>query len=194
MRQSIVLAALILLSLPALAQVRVNPKVGVNISALDTKIQDIDAEARVGWNAGLDFRIGEGIFFLQPGIHYYSFTARLFQDVSPDTDVDLREETTIQTLRAPVNLGLRLTGDDGLIGLHLKGGVVPAYVLSVKEKPVFQLDREDLRDFTLGANIGAGVDILFFTLDASYEIGLSPFFADSDERNNMFTLSAGVKF
>lgn len=194
MRPSIFFALLMLLSLPALAQVKVNPKVGLNASALDTRIQDIDAEARVGWNAGIDFRFGEGALFFAPGIHYYSFTARLFKDLSPDMEVDLKEETTIQSLKAPLNIGLRLTGNGGIIGLHLRGGVVPSYVLGVKDRKEFPFDRDALKDFTMGANIGAGLDVLFLTIDANYEIGLSPFFEDSDARNNVFTLSAGVKF
>ncbi len=194
MKRSLFLFAILLISLPAFAQLRVTPKVGVNISALDTRIQDIDAEARVGWNAGFDLRAGDGLFFFKPGLHYYSFTARLLQDVDPNTDVDLSEETTIQSLKMPLNIGLRVTGDNGLIGVHVHGGLIPTYVLGVREKPIFAFDRDDLEDFTLGANLGVGVDVLFLTVSANYEIGMTNFFVDSDENNNILTLSAGLKF
>ena len=188
------LLALAIFSLPLAAQVKVNPKVGVNFSGVDAKLQDITAEARVGWNAGLDLRVGNGFIFLNPGAHYYSYTARLIKDVEKPNDVKLEDETTIQNLKVPVNLGLRLTGDNGLIGLHVRGGVVPTMVLGVTEKQDFAFNKDDLNTFTLGANVGAGIDFLVFTLDASYEMGLNDFFKDAEGRNNMLTVSLGLKF
>ncbi len=188
------LFALALFTLPAMSQVRVNPKVGVNFSGLDAKLGDITTEARVGWNAGMDFRIGDRFLFLNPGVHYYSYTARLFKDVQQPSDVKFEEETTIQSIKTPVNLGIRLTGDNGLLGLHVKGGVTPTMVLGVTEREDFFFDKDDLNTFTMGANVGAGIDFLFLTLDANYEIGLNDFFADAEGRNNVLTVSLGLKF
>lgn len=186
--------ALVLFSMPAMAQVKVLPKVGLNFSGVDAKLQDLRAEARVGWNAGVDFRVGDGVLFLNPGLHYYSYTARLIQDVSENNPVKFQDETTIENMKLPVNLGIHITGDDGLLGLHIKGGIVPTYVIGVDEKAGFSFSKEDLNTFTLGANVGAGVDILFLTVDANYEMGLNDFFADAEGKNNMFTLSVGLKF
>lgn len=191
---SLAIAILGIAATPLAAQVSVNPKVGVNLSALDTKLQDIDAEARAGWNAGFDLRMGKGLVFLSPGLHYYSVTARLFKEIDSPDDVDLSEETTIQSIRVPVNVGVRLTGSGGLLNLHAKGGIVPAYVINVKERPSFNLDMEDLNRLTWGANVGLGLDVLFFTVDLNYEIGLSKFFKDSEGKNNMLTASVGIKF
>lgn len=174
--------------------VRVSPQVGVNISAIDAEIQDIRAESRVGWNAGVDLRIGERIVYLNPGLHYFSNTARLLKDVESPDDVNFEEETTIQSLKAPMNLGFRLTGDNGLLGIRLKGGVTPTYVISVNEKDGFAFDKEDLNTFTWGANVGAGLDILFFTLDVNYEIGLTDYFNAVEGRNNLLSLNLGLKF
>jgi hypothetical protein len=183
-----------LFTAPALAQVRVNPKVGVNFSGVESKLNDITAEARVGWNAGLDLRVGEGVLFLQPGLHYYNFTAQLMKEVNSPQDVNLEEETTIQSLKAPVNIGWRLTGENGLLGIHLKGGVVPTYVLGVDEKENFAFDKDQLTNFTWGANAGVGVELLFLTLDANYEIGMTDFFANTEGANNVLTISLGMKF
>ena len=188
------LLAVAILSLPAMAQVKVNPKVGVNFSGVDAQLQDITANARVGWNAGLDLRIGNGFLFFYLGAHYYNYTARLIKDVEGPNDVKLEDETTIQNFKLPVNLGIRLTGDNGLIGLHVKGGVVPTMVLGVTEKQDFSFNKDDLNTFTMGANVGAGIDFLVFTLDANYEIGLNDFFKDAKGRNNMLTVSLGLKF
>ncbi len=176
------------------AQVKVNPKVGVNMSAVDADIRDINAEARAGWNAGVDLRMGKGWLFLNPGVHYYSFTARLLKELNGPNEVALKDETTIQSVKLPVNLGINLTKPGGLLNIHAKGGVSPTYVMSVRERESFAFDKNALNSWTFGANVGAGIDILFLTVDLNYEIGLTDFFRDATGRNNVLTLSAGIKF
>lgn len=193
-RISLVAIALLLMSQITFAQVRVNPKVGLNVSAVDANLNDFSAEARTGWNAGVDFRLGEGVLFLNPGLHYYSFTARLVQDIDENTNVNFREETTIQSLKAPINVGLRITGDNGLLGIYAKGGIAPTYVMGVSEADDFDFNVDDLNRFTWGANMGVGVDILFLTADLTYEKGLTDFFDGVEGRNNVLTLSVGLKF
>lgn len=176
------------------AQVKVSPRVGLNLSALDAKLTDFDAEARAGWHAGLDFRLGDGFLFLNPGVVYQSYTARLVQNIDENTEVKFSEETTIQSVKAPLNVGLRVTGDNGLLGLHLKGGIVPTYVMGVKETNNISFSADDLSRLTWGANMGVGVDILFFTADLTYEKGLTNFFKDGEGKNNVLSLSVGLKF
>ncbi|MEL7247751.1 MAG: porin family protein [Bacteroidota bacterium] len=183
-----------IMSQSLMAQVRVSPKVGVNLSGLDTKLTDFDAEARAGWHAGLDLRLGEGFIFLNPGIQYQSYTARLVQSIDENTQVNFSEETTIQSLKAPLNLGIRITGDNGLLGLHVKGGIVPTYVMGVKEVDGFNFSEDRLNRLTWGANMGVGIDLLFLTADLTYEKGLTNFFEDAEGKNNVLSLSVGLKF
>lgn len=183
-----------LVSWQAQAQLRLNPQVGVNMSALDAKIGDLKTEAKAGWNAGLDFRIGDGFIYLSPGAHFYSNTARLLRDFS-DPDMDMwKDETTIQSVKTPLNIGFNLTGGSKLLGIRAEGGIVPTYVTGVKETESYSLDIEDLNRLTWGFNVGVGVDVLFLTADLSYEIGQANFFKDVEGKNNMLTLSLGVKF
>lgn len=184
----------LMIAVSASAQVRVSPQVGVNFSAIDANLQDIRAESRVGWNAGLDLRVGEKVVYFNPGLHYYSNTARLIKGVESPDDVNFEEETTIQSVKMPLNLGLRLTGDNGLLGLRLRGGVTPSYVVNVTEKQDFAFSKDDLNAFTWGANVGAGLDVLFFTLDVTYEIGMTDYFKDVEGRNNILSLNLGLKF
>lgn len=185
----------VLFATAMMAQVAISPKVGVNISALDTKLQDIRAEARVGWNAGVDIRLGgDRMIFLQPGLHYYSFSADLMKDIDQDTDLNLSEQTTIQQVKIPINVGWNLTGDGGLLGVHVLGGITPTFVSGIKDRPNFDLSKDDLNAFTLGANVGVGVDILFLTAHVGYEIGLNDFFKEAEGKNNILTLSVGLKF
>ena len=198
MRQSLVFVfgiCMMFMTFQASAQIKLNPKVGVNISALDANIRDIQTEARAGWNVGLDTRIGEGVVFLNPGLHYYNYTAKLIKDINNPQDFEnLENETKIQSVKLPVNIGINLTGDGGMLGIHALGGISTNYMINVKEKSDVDFNIDDLNRFTWGANIGVGVDVLFLTVNATYEIGLSEYFKDASGKNNMFTLSAGVKF
>lgn len=184
----------LLMSWQVQAQLKVNPQVGVNLSALDAKIGDLRTEAKAGWNAGLDFRIGDGFIYLNPGVHYYSNTAKLLRDFE-DPDIDMwRDETTIQSIKTPLNIGFNLTGGNKFLGIRAEGGIVPTYVTGVRETETYSLDIEDLNRLTWGYNLGVGVDVLFLTADLSYEIGQADFFKDAEGKNNVLTLSLGAKF
>ncbi|RME93718.1 MAG: porin family protein [Bacteroidetes bacterium] len=173
---------------------KVTPRVGVNLSSIDRSLTDYDAEGRAGWNAGLDVRLGEGTFFLYPGLHYYSNTARIVDNINEDTRINFEEETTIQSLKAPLNIGLRLTGDNGLLGVYARGGFTPTYVLGVDETADFNFNVDQLNRFTWGANAGVGVDLLFLTAELNYEWGMTDYFEAVEGRNNVLTLSVGLKF
>jgi Outer membrane protein beta-barrel domain len=172
----------------------INPKVGVNLSAVDGKLNDLQAAAKVGWNAGVDFRIGGKKLFLSPGLHFNNYTARLVNDIDTDTQVNFKDETTIQALKAPVNIGFDITGKKQLLNLYLKGGVTPTMILAVNEKAGIPFSKDDLKTFTWGANVGLGMDITILTVDLNYEIGMSDYFANTTGRNNVLTLSAGIRF
>ncbi len=190
----LLLVAFVAINAQLFAQVSINPKVGVNVSALDAKLRDMTTEARAGWNIGADLRVGNGFIFLNPGLHYYNYTAALYKEFDDPDIFRNQDETTIQALKLPVNIGVRLTGQGGLIDLYAKGGIVPTYVAGVKERPNFDLSVDDLNRLTYGANIGVGVDVLFLTIDLNYEIGMKDYFKDSSGKNNVLTLSAGLKF
>lgn len=172
----------------------INPKVGVNLSAVDGKLNDLQAAAKVGWNAGVDFRVGGKKLFLSPGLHFNNYTARLVNDIDTDTQLNFKDETTIQALKAPVNIGFDITGRKQLLNLYLKGGVTPTMILAVNEKAGIPFSKDDLKTFTWGANVGLGMDITILTVDLNYEIGMSDYFANTTGRNNVLTLSAGIRF
>jgi hypothetical protein len=192
--QLTVLGLIVFLTTPLAAQVTVSPKVGVNFSGIDGNIKDFQTNSRIGWNAGIDLRVGEGTIFFKPGLHYYSFTAGLQKQSNLPDNFKLEDKTTIQAFKAPLNLGINLTGDDGVLRLHAFGGVIPTYAFDVKERADFDLSKDDLHPWSFGANAGLGIDFLIFTADLNYEFGLSEFFKASDEKPNVLTASVGLRF
>lgn len=194
MKRIFLVAALLGAFLTTQAQIEFNPKIGVNASGLDAQINDFKTEARAGWNAGFDLRIGDNMIFFQPGVHIYNMNAALSQNPDLDDVSLLQGETSIQTIKFPVNLGLRLTGGDGLINIYALGGLTPTLLAGVRESANFALTEDDVNDFTLGANIGAGVDLFFLTFDVRYEIGLQDFYTNSAGKNNILTANVGIRF
>ncbi|HKK77948.1 MAG TPA: outer membrane beta-barrel protein [Saprospiraceae bacterium] len=176
------------------AQVTFNPKIGVNASGLDARIDDFRSEARAGWNAGFDLRIGERMVFFQPGVHIYNMNAQLSQEPGLDDVNFLQDQTTIQLVKFPVNMGIRLTGTNGLLNIYALAGVTPTLLAGVRESSSFSLTEDDINDFTYGANIGAGVDLFFLSLDVRYEVGLNDFYSNSPGRNNILTANVGIRF
>ena len=173
--------------LQTFAQVKVNPKFGINLSGIEADLDEIRTEVRSGWNAGIDFRAGKNVY-IAPGLHFYSYSANLRSRVNDVDDFRLEDETSIQSLKLPVNVGLKI------LGLRAQGGIVPTYVASVRSTPDFDFDVDQLNRLTWGANVGVGMDLLFLTLDANYEIGLNDYFKNVEGRNNTLTLSVGLKF
>ena len=169
------------------AQVKVNPKVGVHTAAIEADLGDMDTDVRAGWNAGLDFRVGRNVYF-SPGIHFYSTKADLTSTIDDRDDFRFRNETQIQSLKAPLNVGIKL------LGLRAYGGVTPTYILGTNDVPDFTFDTDNLNRLTWGGNLGVGLDLLFLTVDATYEIGLTDYFKEAEGSNNVFSLSVGLKF
>lgn len=171
------------------AQVTFVPKVGVNLSALDFETSGNNIEGRAGFHVGADARIGQGKIFFNPGVFYQSFTAKL---LNTSSSTDLKDETTIQFLKIPVNVGWRITGDKGLVKLNLHGGLVPNVLLGVNEKKIFGFTKEIIEPFNLGANIGLGVDISAVTVDVQWEAGLTDFYKYLEGGNNVLSVTVGL--
>lgn len=187
------LLAATFISTVVVAQVDVVPRFGVHASGLDAKLTDFKTEASTGWNAGLDLQLGRGMIFLQPGAHYYRYNADLTRAPELEDAFELKGQTTISQIKTPVNLGLRLTGEGGLLDIYATGGVVPTFLMGVRETDAFAFNESDLNAFTWGASVGAGVNLWFLNLDMRYEWGISDFLVDSNAKNNVFTAAVGIR-
>jgi len=60
------------------------------------------------------------------------------------------------------------------------------------------IQEADLEDLLWGFNLGAGVDVLMFTLDVRYQMGINDVLTkvqefDINSKNNMFAISLGWK-
>lgn len=187
----LLIAMMVFMGNIAFSQVKLLPKIGLNVSGLDGGNENSNAEGRIGWHIGADFRVGESALYFRPGVYYQSFTARLVGE--DENNVEFKDETKINFLKVPMNLGLRLTKPGGFLEVHLHGGIVPNLLLNVDEKSNFSFNKESLKSFNLGSNLGVDLDLSIITINMQYEWGLTKFFEASNQKNNIFSIGAGVR-
>lgn len=180
MRANLALALLVLFPIPAAAQVTINPKVGVSLSDMKDATEDVDTKGRLGYQAGVDLRLG-GAFFLQPGVHYQQTGLEI-----GGTPLDVRG------IHVPVLFGIRLGA--GVASLRIVGGPAATFVRSVNDDPGGAM-QDLLRERRIGGMLGLGADLMGFSVDLTGEMGLENFYrAGSDQKLRTFRLSAGMRF
>lgn len=185
MRILVPLALAVALPPAAFAQVSVNPKVGISISDLNKATAEVDTRSRLGFQAGVDLRLG-GVVYLQPGV--YVQQTGVEQMVAGNVNYNL----DVRGVHVPLLLGVK--AGTGLAGFRMVAGPAVTIVQSVKDN-VGLVTKEDLTGTRLGAMIGVGVDLLGLTVDLTTEGGLTRFFEQgSDAKLRTFRLSAGMRF
>ena len=189
MRSILFLFPAILFMAPAVstAQFSINPKAGLNYLWVGSKPESFSkAGSEAGWQIGGDLRIGKRFYF-QPGF-YLVRSGSAIQNLN---DIRKLDEGKATHYKIPVNVGykllnmpvlkLRVFGGGVLTKFHKTGSksAIPATLY----KPLYY-----------GANIGAGVDFLMFSIDAAYEMGLTNYFVSKDDsKPNMFMINVGVR-
>ena len=157
------------------AQIRVGPKVGLNLCTAKLSGMGIrmDEKTLIGFNVGILFELPlSGNLFLQPAVSYstkgskYSVLSQEFK-VSPSY-IDI-----------PVNVVYKF--DLGGAKLFLNAGPYAAYGIAGKYdfdgEPVDIVfgnkETDDLKPLDFGLNIGAGVEISNIIISANYGLGLA---------------------
>ena len=192
-----VLSALFFLPFSTTAQTEFIINAGINSSAFDNELNDGNRfdEGRVGWNAGFDLRFGsDNVIFLQTGARYNEFTARLFRLDVDDVNVNFEQRTKFRTIKLPLNAGINFIEND-YIDLYGVVGLVPTALLDNDEVAEVDFDDDDIRNISLGADAGIGIDLFnIVNLYLNYEVGLTDFFEGREARINMFTAGVGIIF
>lgn len=169
------------------------PVVGAHASSFEADFSDGKADGRIGWNAGLDFRIHEKRFFIQPGVHYFSSSMQISTEDSL-SNAPLLSGPRLHSLKVPLLLGIYLTkANKGFFKMNIKGGATGTYVLAVDKSNERQFDRDNIEDFSYGLNAGLGLEFGLITLDISHEWGMTTLFKDSNNKNNVLRATIGLK-
>lgn len=203
MKKLLFFLAFILVTSVTYAQNVINPKIGFNVSRLSTDPQLGQINARVGWQLGLDARIGNRVYF-QPGLYYFKQSSELVTQAEAETDSlgGLQEELNRQGLQLYTQVGYYLVDGDGF-KMRVNAGPSIALLTSVGQSEY--IGRDDYQGVNLTGNAGVGFDIFFLTIDYNYEWGLSNVFQNDTFANDRVafeetpklsrhTVNVGIRF
>ena len=208
MKQLLSICLILIIPSGLLAQgpISFGPKIGWNSNKLTTDYTAYIEDMRDGAHGGIFFSLYMNRVYLQPEAYFSlrrgELDATLDDPMGSNTKVNISQEVTLTTIDIPILLGFKLI-DLKLIRFRIWGGPVASYMLNKKyrlningENESSRINRSDFKDATWAGQVGAGMDLLFLTLDVGYEFGLQDFLTiesmdDFAFRNNMWFISLG---
>jgi len=161
-------------------------KAGFNSSRITTNLGDFDESSITNFVAGAFARVNLKSFYLQPEAYFNSKGGEL-KEVTSKNSFDLK------MIDVPVLLGYKII-NKGLLNLRVNTGPVFSFVTS-KDADVpgeSTLESGRLKDSIFGWQYGAGLDLLFFSLDVRMENSFGDIYSGhSDEKSKMFMVTLG---
>lgn len=185
---------LLVLSLSAHGQTNFLIRAGLHsVLSSESEINTTNVKGgRVGWNLGADLRYGN-IFFIQPGVHYYSSSLSL---KATDTTIDdFKKSAKLQSLKIPVMVGIAPFSNTakGNIEFMINGGIVPTFNLGIVDDNNF-IKNDDLTKVNWSGKVGAGLGFGMFIVGVDYEFGFNKIFDDAEKNFSIIGATVGLKF
>ncbi|HMQ77746.1 MAG TPA: outer membrane beta-barrel protein [Flavobacteriales bacterium] len=181
------------------AQIQVNPQVGLLAQTLQGDPDNGDYRGNMGWQAGVDIRLGRRVYF-QPGVHIGRQATVVQVQVPLLLDTFLVENDLVRTvLKARALVGFNLVHKDGF-KLRLNAGPSYDLLLSVdNSNDDIAWNRDDLTAGSFNLDAGVGLDIWFVTVEGGVSVGLNKVLDDDglnnaydDPRNLTWYATAGI--
>lgn len=182
-------------------QFSIGPKVGYNASKLPTDLEDFETEVKSSFYFGAFVRLGNKIY-IQPEVNYMQQGSTFTKPQAGDVKA-IKQEIDLKTIEIPLLVGWRVI-NLGVGNIRVLAGpsasIVTDKTVSTSDPNSFinPITDADIDDLIWGFNVGAGVDVLMFTLDVRYQMGLNEIITkveefDINSKNNMFAVSLGWK-
>lgn len=201
MKKITLVLAMLLAGSFAFGQISLGPKIGYNTSKLTVDDEQISADLKNSFNFGLFLRIGKKIY-LQPEVNWLTrgsvFKKPQVGDVKP-----INQEIDMKSIEIPVLVGWRLI-NLGAANIRVMAGPSASIITNTEvstsdpDEYINPIKDSDIEDLVWGFNVGAGVDVLMFTLDVRYQMGINEVITkvenfDFNSKNNVFAISLGWK-
>jgi hypothetical protein len=196
MKKILIICFVLFAAIENYAQFSIGPKIGYSTSKLSTDLEDIKESARNNFQIGAFMRFGKKLY-LQPEIFYATSGGTLKLESS-----GLEENIKMKNLCVPVLIGFKLI-DAKVFNLRVMAGPSANFIIDKEveyDDPIqYPLQDSNFKNVAWGMDAGAGVDILFLSLDLRYEFGLNNIYIPSDGgesqkiSSNVFIVSLGFK-
>jgi hypothetical protein len=199
MKKLILLSASLIIGSVAFAQIpgfSIGPKIGASFSKYTTDQDQIREEVKNTFYFGAFARLGKKVY-LQPELLFMKRDGKLTDNSTPEGTPESQVGLKINTIDLPILLGINVM-DLKAANVRVMAGPVASFVINKSitgENWDEAIDEDDFKNMNWGLQFGAGVDVLFLTLDIRYEIGLNDVskLENFSLKNNMFTVGLGWK-
>ncbi len=196
MKRILVLSAFLLLTSITFAQFTIGPKIGITMSKLSTNFEDVTEEMKTGFQFGAFARFGKKLY-IQPEVLFATKGG-----IIKEPGLNIKTKVNLSTIQVPLLVGFKLLNLK-VMNLRVHGGPAISFVTN-KEITVSTTSGEEafddahIKDGIWTFQLGAGVDVLMFTLDVRYEFGLNNIWdplggTSYDMKNNLWNISLGWK-
>lgn len=192
MKKIIVICSVVLMSLPTFSQTHAGFYGGMNFSNVSMQSPELSAESRAGYQIGSYARSGN-IFYGQLGLEFVS--TQSYFTMSDSAGYFFYDKVNWRLLNFPIYAGINLLPiAERLMNVRVYAGPDVSLVLNV---PVNELSftPNDFAKVRIDGTVGAGLDILLFSVDAGYNFGLSNVFSDTyNGKAHYAFVNLGLKF
>ncbi len=164
------------------------PKVGLNSSKMSVKVSDYTPQTINNYLFGGYARLSFGRIYFQPEAYFNSKGGEVINKITISTI----NSFDLKTVDVPALLGLKIINQDAF-NLRIMAGPVFSFVTDKSTDGAFSTDK--LRDNIFGWQYGAGIDVLFLTLDARMESYGKNLYDDPNfgSKKGTFVISLGIK-
>ncbi|MBA2422533.1 MAG: PorT family protein [Chitinophagales bacterium] len=165
--------------------------IGPNFSNIDIQSPIISADSRTGFQAGFFYR-GGNLFYGQMGLQYQLIKTNF---AIPDSSGGSNDDVVFRRLQLPLYAGLNLIPVlKGIFNIRAYAGPVISYDIDVLNNTL-DFTPSDFNRFRLDGTFGAGVDVLIFSFDAGYTLGINNLFHKQfDAKGNYAFVNVGLRF
>lgn len=194
MKKLIFIATLLITAFTGYAQnpgFTFGPKIGATFSRFHSDINDIKEEAKSTMHWGAFARLGSRVY-IQPELLFMNKTGIIKSLIDNN-----RSTISLRTIDVPLLFGVKVTSLP-VTNVRIFAGPVATLVVNrdVKSDQLQTVITEDnIRRSNWGLQFGAGADLLMFTIDLRYELGMGEYSKINDYslKNNLITVSVGWK-
>ena len=190
-KSTLIVFVIMLFTSVSFAQTQVKIAIGVNSSRLSTDDANLKNDARIGWQMGGSWLLGDKLFF-EPGIYFNTISSSL-QSID---SVSLNYTSEIDMFRVPVFIGYHIIGDatESFFNLRVFGGPTASFITKVTETDTFSKD--DFSKVLWGLDAGIGINVWWVFVDAGYGWGLNDVFSHDSygsAKAKAFWINTGVR-
>ena len=187
------------------AQLTLGPKIGYNTSKLSLDENDIKSDLKNSFQFGFFVRVGRNIY-VQPEVNFLT-QGSVFKTPEISNFSPIEQEVDLKTIQIPFLIGMKVFNKK-IVNVRVFAGP-SASIITDKKITTTEIDGwinpikdADIEDLIWNIQLGAGVDVLMFTLDVRYNIGVNKVIGDVeidgtpvkfDSKSSGFNVSLGWK-